>query len=89
MAHSATAAARQAHTPPPSTGVLAPFSFEDLVERIRAEFIEQPGLRLTEAQASRLWRLDRATCERVLCRLTESEFLSRTIDGRFARRSQV
>ena len=66
---------------------LAPFSLEDLVERIRAEFIEQPGLRLTEAQASRLWRLDSPTCQHVLATLIASGFLSRTLDGRYARRS--
>jgi hypothetical protein len=66
---------------------LAPFTFEDLVERIRAEFIEQPGLRLTEAQATRLWRLDTPTCQQVLHMLIDSDFLSRTHDGRYARRS--
>jgi hypothetical protein len=65
---------------------LAPFSFEDLVERVRAEFIEQPGLRLTEAQAARLWHLDEATCTRVLSALTDNAFLRRGVDGRFIRR---
>jgi hypothetical protein len=65
---------------------LAPFSFEDLVERVRAEFIEQPGLRLTEAQAARLWHLDESTCTRVLTTLTDNAFLRRGIDGRYIRR---
>jgi hypothetical protein len=65
---------------------LAPFSFEDLVERVRAEFIEQPGLRLTEAQAARLWHLDETTCTRVLAALTDNAFLRRGTDGRYIRR---
>jgi hypothetical protein len=67
----------------------APFGFEDLVERIRAEFIEQPGLSLTEAQASRLWRLEPVTLRRALQPLIESAFLSRGPDGRYLRRSVV
>lgn len=88
MARVASSPAPTAPTLPPMASVpLAPFTFEDLVERIRAEFIEQPGLRLTEAQASRLWRLDSPTCQQVLDILIDSEFLSRTHDGRYARRS--
>jgi len=78
-------------TPGPASSVagqvpLAPFSFEDLVERVRAEFIEQPGLRLTEAQAVRLWHLDQPTCGRVLTALTEGAFLRCGTDGRYIRR---
>jgi hypothetical protein len=47
----------------------------DLVGRVRAEFIEMPGLTLTVAQAQRLWGLDRSMCERVIDTLTESGFL--------------
>jgi hypothetical protein len=65
---------------------LAPFSFEDLLERVRAEFVEQPGLRLTEAQAARLWHLDCPTCTRVLSALTDNAFLRRSPDGRYIRR---
>jgi hypothetical protein len=67
----------------------APFVFEDLVERIRAEFIEQPGLRLTEAQGCRLWQLDRATLQKVLATLTAADFLAASTDGRYTRRSVV
>jgi hypothetical protein len=65
---------------------LAPFSFEDLLERVRAEFLEQPGLCLTEAQAARLWHLDNPTCTRVLATLTDGAFLRRGVDGRYLRR---
>ena len=62
-------------------------AFSTLVERIRAEYIEQPGLRLTEAQASRLWRLDEPTTRHALGELTGDAFLQRSEDGRYARPS--
>ena len=62
-------------------------TIDSLVERIRAEYIEQPGLRLTEAQASRLWRLDEGTTRHALAELTTAAFLSRSDDGRYARPS--
>jgi DNA-binding IclR family transcriptional regulator len=38
----------------------------ELRRRIRAEFREMPGLRLTLAQASRFFHLERSECERLL-----------------------
>ena len=58
-----------------------------LEERIRGEFLEMPGLRLTPQQASRLWAVDRVTSERVLDRLTSVGFLSRTNGGAYLRSS--
>jgi hypothetical protein len=60
-------------------------SLERLVRRLKAEFLEMPGLKLTEAQARRLWALDAASCSFVLERLVETNFLSRTRDGAFIR----
>jgi hypothetical protein len=40
-----------------------------LLFRIRAEFAEMPGLKLTLPQASRLFHLEPARCERVLASL--------------------
>lgn len=57
---------------------------ENLLHRVRAEFQEVPGLRLTVAQAQRLWGLDRATCEAVLARLTQSRVLTLGPDGRIS-----
>lgn len=51
---------------------------ESLMERVRAEFREMPGLRLTSRQAQRLWHCDKETCMTVLDRLVESRFLCRT-----------
>jgi hypothetical protein len=46
-----------------------------LVDRVRGEFNEMPGLRLTRDQAARLWGLDTASCEEVLNRLVAASFL--------------
>ena len=52
--------------------------------RVSAEFREMPGLRITLAQASRLFSMDPAPCERVLRGLVDGGELS--TDGRvFAR----
>ena len=58
---------------------------EPVVRRIRAEFLEMPGLRLTPAQATRLWGLEPATCEAVIDVLVRREFLRRTPAGAVAR----
>jgi hypothetical protein len=55
---------------------------DSLLHRVRAEFQEVPGMRLTVAQAQRLWGLDRETCEAVLDRLTQTRVLSLGADGR-------
>ncbi len=47
----------------------------NLLNRVRSEFIEMPGLRLRIDQAQRLWNLDRAICESVLRSLVEAKFL--------------
>jgi hypothetical protein len=47
----------------------------DLQTRVWGEFREMPGLRLTLPQASRLFRLDRERCERVLGALVDRAVL--------------
>ena len=56
-----------------------------LLRRVRAEFLEMPGLRLTSKQAERLWALDEATCVTLLGALSEIGFLMRAPDGRYSR----
>jgi hypothetical protein len=56
-------------------------SEETIRRRVRAEFLEMPGLKLTVSQAQRLWGVDRGTCEAVIADLTEARFLCRTRDG--------
>ena len=58
---------------------------EDVLRRIRSEYVEMPGLRLTVAQAQRIFGLDRATCESVLEALVEERFLRRARGGTFVR----
>jgi DNA-binding IclR family transcriptional regulator len=53
----------------------------DLRARIRAEYLEMPGLRLTIPQAARLWNVDRETCLPLLASLVESGFLYRSGDS--------
>jgi len=60
-------------------------SDDTLVSRIRAEFREMPGLKLTPAQAQRLWNLNDGTCEAALSLLVDHKFLFRTADGAFVR----
>ena len=61
----------------------------DVLGRVRGEYIEMPGLRLTTAQAQRLWGLDRAACDALLGALVEAKFLFRTRDGAFVRSEYV
>ncbi len=55
----------------------------DLIQRVRGEFLEMPGLRVTPAQARRLWGLDDASCSALLATLIEAEFLFQTQDGAY------
>jgi hypothetical protein len=61
----------------------------DVLRRVQGEYIEMPGLRLTPAQAQRLWGLDRAACDTLLGKLVEDKFLFRTRDGAFVRTDNV
>jgi len=57
----------------------------DLLRRVTSEFLEMPGLCLTEAQARRLWGLEAEACSALLRALVESQFLRQTRDGAFMR----
>ena len=61
----------------------------DALRRVQGEYIEMPGLRLTIAQAQRLWGLDRAVCDALLGALVDAKFLLRTRDGAFVRSDHV
>jgi hypothetical protein len=54
---------------------------ESLVARVRGEYFEMPGLRLTLEQACRLWQVDVSTCEGLLEYLVRAGFLCRTDSG--------
>ena len=56
-----------------------------LLTRIRAEYLEMPGLRLTREQAQRLCGADRLLCQRVLDMLVDMRFLCVKPNGVYAR----
>jgi hypothetical protein len=58
---------------------------EAVLRRVRAEFVEMPGLRLTPAQATRLWGLERDACHTVIDALIASSFLRWTATGALTR----
>jgi hypothetical protein len=58
---------------------------DEVLRRVQGEFLEMPGLRLTPAQARRLWGLDAASCDALLVALVDAKFLFRTRDGAFMR----
>jgi hypothetical protein len=60
----------------------------DLTNRIRREFLEMPGLALTELQARRLWNLDSELCDAVLETLVGERFLERSRRGAYLRRAE-
>jgi hypothetical protein len=58
-----------------------------LVQRIREEFEEAPGLRVTIDEAARFFGLDEDTCEQVLAHLFAIGFLARGSDRRYRQAS--
>jgi hypothetical protein len=56
-----------------------------LLRRVRGEFREMPGLRLSLAQARRLWNMDDHVCSTVLDDLVADGFLRRTDQGLYVR----
>ena len=69
--------------PSPLESPTLKFPIAELLQRIRGEYLEMPGLNLTAPQARRLWGLDCAACEAALAALVDAKFLSRTREGLF------
>ena len=55
------------------------------IDRLRAEFLEMPGLRLTVPQAQQLCGVDSTICQAVLDALVDVKFLCAKPDGTYAR----
>ena len=55
----------------------------DVVERIRAEYIQMPGLCLTKPQMQRLWGLEGIVCAAVVDALVAARVLRETEDGMY------
>jgi hypothetical protein len=62
---------------------------DEVLRRVQGEFLEMPGLRLTGAQARRLWGLDTAMCDALLGALVDAKFLFQTRDGAFMKVEQA
>ena len=56
-----------------------------ILERLRAEFLEMPGLRLTAEQVHRLCGVEKKTCRAALDALVDEKFLCAKSDGTYAR----
>ena len=57
------------------------------IERLRTEFLEMPGLRLSVAQTQRLCGVDQTLCQDVLDALVDVKFLRVNAGGTYARAS--
>ena len=58
---------------------------QQVLERVRAEYLEMPGLRLKVEQVRRLCGIERTICKLVLDTLVEEKFLCVKSDGAYAR----
>lgn len=56
------------------------------MQRIRAEYVDMPGLNLTVAQAARLWGVSIGHAERLLSEMVDERFLERDARGLYRRR---
>jgi hypothetical protein len=60
-------------------------SYQQAFERIRADYLEMPGMRLTPQQVQRLSGLDHTLCRLILDDLVRANFLRMGMDGNYAR----
>jgi hypothetical protein len=58
---------------------------QDVIERLRAEFVEMPDLRLSAEQVERLCGVEHTMCQSILDALVDAKFLCRKPDGTYAR----
>jgi hypothetical protein len=54
---------------------------QDVLDRVKSEYREMPGLCLTLPQAQRLWSLDKGTCTFVLTSLVAEGYLKASAAG--------
>jgi hypothetical protein len=73
-----------AHQDPDTTARVA----ATLIGRVRNEYLEMPGLKLTPQQAARLWGVERAVSDQILAALANCGFLFRNRDGAYVRTSE-
>ena len=58
---------------------------QEVLNRLRAEFLEMPGLRLKSEQVQRLCGVERTICQLVLDSLVDAKFLCVKSDGAYVR----
>ena len=58
---------------------------EEILERLRAEYLEMPGMRLKLEQVQRLCGIEPSVCKVALDALVESKFLCVRSDGSYVR----
>ena len=60
-------------------------TIQEIVQRVRAEYLEMPGLSLRHEQVQRLCGLPPTVCQAVLDSLVSAKFLCLTSGGRYVR----
>jgi hypothetical protein len=60
---------------------------QDIVERVRSEYLEMPGMRLTPQQLQRLCGIGPSLCDAVLESMVAARFLTARPDGTYVRAS--
>jgi hypothetical protein len=63
--------------------------YRQAFDRIRAEFLEMPGMQLTPEQVERLSGVESAICKAVLDDLVRAEFLCLSANGSYCRLSDM
>lgn len=63
-------------------------TIDDLLYRLRAEFLEMPGMRLTPEQVQRLCGVERGLCQTLLDSLVNAKFLRVSADGQYVRATE-
>jgi len=59
--------------------------FEEVIRRIRAEYVEMPGMILVADQVERLCGVEPALCRMALDTLVQTRFLRQRADGAYVR----
>lgn len=62
--------------------------YRQAFERIRAEYLEMPGMRLTATQVQRLSGVALQVCQQVLEDLVHAQFLYKARDGSYSRTAE-
>ena len=60
-------------------------TIEDALNRVRAEFLEMPGMHLRAEQVQRLCGVERPLCRAVLDSLVDARYLRVSPDGQYSR----